>query len=193
MSRTLLVVLLVLLACANQSTDRTERPAGEGATPAAGAGAPAGTPGGQSAPPAAGESAPPAAGESAPLSVADQVRALDARLASLEVTRGSADMRGTMTRYRAHWEKDAVVMIEEEADLGAQGPRKARYYYDESGRLIHYTEGPMLTMSFDASGTMIDGAKSAGGAPAGIEPFEVNAAQMRGRELRTAVTMGTGH
>lgn len=36
------------------------------------------------------------------------------------------------------------------------------------------------------------GARTAAGAPAAIEPFEINAAQMRGRELRTAVTMGTG-
>lgn len=27
-------------------------------------------------------------------------------------------------------------MIEEEADLGVQGQRNARYYYDQGGRLI---------------------------------------------------------
>jgi hypothetical protein len=108
------------------------------------------------------------------------------------VTQGSADMRGTMSRYRAYWEQGAVVMIEEEAALGNQGTRRARYYYDQGGSLMRYSEGPALTMNFDASGAMIAGAKTAGGAPAAIEPFAINAAQMRGRELRTAVTMGTG-
>lgn len=178
MSRKLLVALFTVLACTGQSADRAEKPAAETSPSGPTAGSPAGR---------------PATGAPAPaLSVADQVRALDARLASLEVTQGSADMRGTMSRYRAYWEQGAVVLIEEEAALGNQGTRRARYYYDQGGSLIHYSEEPALTMDFDASGAMIAGAKTAGGAPAAIEPFEINAAQMRGRELRTAVTMGPG-
>ena len=183
MVRCLLIVLFVALACAQQSTDQAQKPAAGTAPSGAQAGSPAGTP------PAP---APESAGGNAPLTVADRVRALDARLASLEVTQGDADMRGTMTRYRAYWERGAIVMIEEEAALGAQGTRRARYYYDEGGRLVHYSEGPALTMSFDASGAMTEGTKTAGGTPAAIAAFEINAAQMRGRELRMAVTMGTG-
>lgn len=47
-------------------------------------------------------------------------------------------------------------------------------------------------MSFDTAGAMTEGVKTAGGKPVVIEPFEINAARMRGRELRTAVTMSGG-
>lgn len=85
----MILVLIVLVACARQPGGRVEQPADHAAPGAGLAEQPAGPTG--------------AGGEAAPaLSVAGQVRAIDARLANLEATPGSADMRGTMCRYRAY-------------------------------------------------------------------------------------------
>ncbi len=151
------------------------------------------------------EESPPAETAAPADPVAARAHDLDTRLSTLQATEGNLELRGTATHYRAYWDKGAVAVLDEELSL-ADGTKKARYYYDESGHLIDYREEStqkdemdpsamvpiVLRMTFEPSGELRDGSKTAGGASQEIEDFEINAARERGRELLTLVTVATG-
>jgi len=125
---------------------------------------------------------------------------IDAGLRALEQVTGRVEQGGSSSRFTAWFAGSELRVIREELDLGAQGSRTGRYYFDrgiprfalESGKVLAGSaQAPTLKqlereMLFDDFGALAAGRKTLDGETSAVAGYEAGASVGHAQQLRVA-------